>query len=89
MDIDSEALLTVAEAAQFLRCSLRTLDRERAEGRGCAYVRIGRRIRYRRADVQAFVTAHLRGGARGALPGSKQSRSRRLRKQAAHSGAAP
>ena len=56
-------LLTAAETAQLLRCSLRTLDRERADGRGCPFVRIGARIRYRRADVEAFVAAHVRGNA--------------------------
>ena len=56
-------LLTALETARLLRCSLRTLDRERAEGRGCPFVRMGGRIRYRRADVEAFVKAHLRGHA--------------------------
>jgi excisionase family DNA binding protein len=62
MDIDPfKTLLTASETAQYLRCSLRTLDRERANGRGIPYVRIGGRIRYRRADVEAFVAAHVRG----------------------------
>ena len=70
MGIDPpEALLTASETAQYLRCSLRTLDRERADGRGIPYVRIGGRIRYRRADVEAFVEAHVRRRAgRAPLP---------------------
>ena len=56
-------LLTALETARLLRYSLRTLDRERAEGRGCPFVRMGGRIRYRRADVEAFVAAHVRGNA--------------------------
>ena len=32
-----EELLTAGETAQLLRCSLRTLDRERADGRGCPF----------------------------------------------------
>ena len=59
-------LLTALETARLLRCSLRTLDRERADGRGCPFVRIGRRIRYRRADVEAFVAAHVRSHLGGA-----------------------
>ena len=59
-------LLTAAEVARLLRCSLRTLDRERSDGRGCPFVRIGGRIRYRRADVEAFVAAHVRSRAGGA-----------------------
>jgi len=66
MNIPSETLLTAGETARLLRCSLRTLDRERADGRGCPFVRIGGRIRYRRADVEAFVAAHVRSHADGA-----------------------
>ncbi len=66
MDIDPPRPFSQrAETAQYLRCSLRTLDRERAEGRGIPYVRIGGRIRYRRADVEAFVAAHVRGRGGG------------------------
>jgi excisionase family DNA binding protein len=83
MDIDPpETLLTAPETAQYLRCSLRTLDRERADGRGIPYVRIGGRIRYRRADVEAFVAAHVRGRVGGetdtaSSPQASQSRSTR------------
>ena len=83
MDIDPpETLLTAPETAQYLRCSLRTLDRERAEGRGIPYVRIGGRIRYRRADVETFVAARVRGrwGGEtdtGSSPQASQSRSTR------------
>jgi hypothetical protein len=55
-------LLTPKETASYRRCSLRKLDRERAEGRGCRYVRIDGRIFYRRADVNHFIAAHVRGG---------------------------
>ena len=61
-------LLTALETAQLLRCSLRTLDRERSDGRGCPFVRIGGRIRYRRADVEAFIAAHVRGHVTGVVP---------------------
>src|SRR5262245_16799732 len=83
-------LLTALETARFLRCSLRTLDRERADGRGCPFVRIGGRIRYRRADVDAFVAAHVRGRATEAVPSpdTAQSRHRRLSKHAGRGGAA-
>jgi excisionase family DNA binding protein len=79
-----ETLLTARETAQYLRCSLRTLDRERADGRGIPYVRIGARIRYRRADVEAFVAAHVRPYS-APIP---RSRRHRLSKHAAHGGAA-
>src|SRR5262249_34772030 len=54
-------LMTTAEFAQYRRCSLRTLDRERAEGRGCPYLRIGSRILYRRRDVDSWIEAQIRG----------------------------
>jgi hypothetical protein len=55
-------LLTPRECAARRRCSTRKLDRDRAEGRGCAYVRIDGRIFYRLEDVDRFIAAHLRGG---------------------------
>jgi len=80
MDIDPpEPLLTAPETAQYLRCSLRTLDRERADGSGIPYVRIGGRIRYRRADIDAFVKAHLRGHASEAKSISDTAQARRRR----------
>ena len=81
---DMTELLTAAEVARLLRCSLRTLDRERADGRGCPYVRIGRRIRYRRADVEAFVAAQVRGHATGT--DTPQSRRRGQGKHPTHVG---
>jgi hypothetical protein len=57
-------LLTPQEFARYRRCSLRTLDRERSAGCGCPYIRLGNRILYRRADIERYIVAHLRGGAR-------------------------
>jgi hypothetical protein len=57
-------LLTPPEYARYRRCSLRTLDRERAEGRGCPFIRLGGRILYRRADIEHYLEAQVRGGAR-------------------------
>jgi excisionase family DNA binding protein len=54
-------LLTVAEVADLLRTSDRTLRRWREEGIGPAYVRIGARyIRYRRSSVMAWLEAQER-----------------------------
>lgn len=54
-------LITAAEFARLRRCSLRTLDRERATGTGCPYVRLGARVLYRLADVEGYIEAHVRG----------------------------
>jgi hypothetical protein len=55
-------LLTSNEYAEYRRCSPRTVDRERAEGRGCPYVRLGSRIFYRRADIERYLEAQVQGG---------------------------
>ena len=55
-------LLTPKECSEYRRCSLRKLDCERAERRGCPYVRIDGRIFYRRSDVDCFIGAHVCGG---------------------------
>jgi hypothetical protein len=61
--IDTE-LWTSRECAEYRRCSLRTLDRERERGDGCPYIRIGARIYYRPSDVEGFIAAHVCGGKR-------------------------
>jgi hypothetical protein len=73
-------LLTAKECADYRRCSIRKLDRERAEGRGCAYLRIDHRIFYRKIDVDRFLAAHLCGGElRGAEPLTEMAPGRRNR----------
>jgi hypothetical protein len=57
-------LMTPAEFARFRRCSRRTLDRERATGRGCPYVRLGARVLYRRADAERYIEQNVRGRER-------------------------
>jgi hypothetical protein len=73
-------LLTARETAALLRCSLRTLDRDRAEGRGCPFLRMGGRIRYRKVDIESFIVAHLRSHRGEAEPlaktGAERPRSR-------------
>src|SRR3974377_579641 len=61
--VESE-LLTPKECSEYRRCSLRKLDRERVERRGCPYVRIDGRIFYRRGDIDRFIIAHVCGGER-------------------------
>jgi hypothetical protein len=62
-------LLTQREYATYRRCSVRTLDRERAEGRGCPYVRLGSRILYRRIDIDRYLEEHVRCGDGVRKPG--------------------
>ena len=53
-------LRTQREAAEVLRLSERTLERMRLTGLGPAYVKAGRRVLYRQADLETWVAAQLR-----------------------------
>lgn len=53
-------LLLQREYARVRRCSERTIERERASGTGCPYVKIGRSVRYMRRDVLDFIQRHVR-----------------------------
>jgi predicted DNA-binding transcriptional regulator AlpA len=48
-------LLTPDEAAAWLRSSERTLERWRGEGAGPRFVRLGRRVVYRLADLETWI----------------------------------
>lgn len=52
----ADALLTAKELAQVLGLAVRTLKKQRAQGRGVPFVRVGERaIRYRVGDVRRFL----------------------------------
>lgn len=51
----SSDLLLPDEAAAYLRCAKQTLARRRCEGGGPAYVKLGGRVLYRRADLDAWI----------------------------------
>jgi hypothetical protein len=55
-----DLLLSQREYAVIRRCSERTIERERASGTGCRYIKIGRGVRYKRADVLDFIERHAR-----------------------------
>ncbi len=48
-------LLTEHEAANTLQCTRAALRRWRRERRGPRFVKLGRLIRYRQSDLEAFV----------------------------------
>ena len=56
---EAQTFYTVSEAARYLRFSPVTLNGWRSEGRGPAYVTIGRSIRYRGADLERWAIAEL------------------------------
>lgn len=51
-----DPLLTVREAANILRCSVSLLNKWRLIGRGPRFVYVGSRVRYRAADLSAFIS---------------------------------
>jgi predicted DNA-binding transcriptional regulator AlpA len=54
----SEMYLTQKEVAAHLRLSERTLERYRVSGTGPRFIRLGRRIVYRRGDIEEWASAH-------------------------------
>jgi excisionase family DNA binding protein len=56
-------LLTIAEAAQLLRAPVATLRYWRHLGTGPTSFRLGRRVLYRRDDLQAWIDARRDRGA--------------------------
>lgn len=46
------------QAAELLGCSVATLRKWRLLGTGPAYVKVGRLVRYREADLMAYLDAH-------------------------------
>jgi excisionase family DNA binding protein len=50
-----DEFLTEAELAALLKVTPRTVKRWRAEGTGPSWIRVGRGIRYRRRDVDAWL----------------------------------
>jgi hypothetical protein len=64
--VDADALLTEAEAADFLRLSVRTLQAWRLRVAGPAFVQVGRAIRYRRRDLITWIEANTVSPTRAA-----------------------
>jgi excisionase family DNA binding protein len=56
-----QRLLTTAEAAEFVRLSQANLEKMRVYGGGPGFVRLGRAVRYRIADLEAWIAAGLVG----------------------------
>ena len=67
-DHSPDFLLTQPEYAILRRCSERTIERERASGTGCRYIKIGRSVRYKRTDVLDFIETHARQSTSEAAP---------------------
>ncbi|MCD9197480.1 helix-turn-helix transcriptional regulator [Aeromicrobium wangtongii] len=53
-------LLTTDEAAQEMRSNVNTLAFWRATNRGPAWAKLGRRVVYRRGDIEAFIAGQFK-----------------------------
>ena len=56
-----QPLLTQKQCAELLRLSERTLERLRVSGTGPKFVRMGRSVRYRQSDVEAWTASRVVG----------------------------
>lgn len=56
----TDVLLTPADAAAYLRLAVQTLAHWRVQGQGPPYLKCGRLIRYRQADLEAWTQAQTR-----------------------------
>ena len=56
----TDELWTEEQVAAYLKIATKTLRQWRCQKKMLPYVKIGRLIRYRRSDVEAFVVAQLR-----------------------------
>jgi hypothetical protein len=61
-----QELFDERSAAKVLSCSVALLRKWRLVGEGPAYVKVGRLVRYRQADIDVFLNANLvqTGGGR-------------------------
>ena len=50
-------LLTEKEAAALLNCSIHKLQRDRRIGSPIPYLKIGRSVKYRQSDIEAYLEA--------------------------------
>jgi predicted DNA-binding transcriptional regulator AlpA len=60
MTVDPDELISAAETAKLLRVKEATLTAWRNQKRGPAYLKIGRFVHYRRADIAGWLGAQLR-----------------------------
>jgi len=52
-----DSYMTPEQAAAYRGCSTSYQARERKDGRGPRFIRIGRNIRYRKSDIDAFFSS--------------------------------
>jgi predicted DNA-binding transcriptional regulator AlpA len=54
-----DRLLTQRQTSEIVSLSERTLERLRVSGTGPRYVKLGRRVAYRQADIEAWIASRV------------------------------
>ena len=62
--INDKILLTEDEVSKLFNINKHTLQRERFNGTGIPYVKLGRRVRYKIEDIEKYIKANTIGGHR-------------------------
>ena len=57
-------LLTEDEVCEILNLNVSSLQRERCNGYGIPYIKIGRRVRYKLSDIEKYLETNTVGGQR-------------------------
>ena len=61
-------LLTTNEAAAYLKVSPRTLDNWRSLGAGPEFIKVGALVRYREADIEAYLVRQTQSSVGRSAP---------------------
>ncbi len=51
-------VLTVTQAAKYLGLAVSTLNKWRCHGGGPAFIKMGRAVRYKQADLEVYISKH-------------------------------
>jgi predicted DNA-binding transcriptional regulator AlpA len=68
-----QTLLTQRDAATLLALSVRTLERLRVSGFGPRFMKAGKAVRYREADLEAWVAAQSRASTSEPSPSAARA----------------
>lgn len=58
-------LLSPTELAEYLKIPVKTIYNWRSEGTGPRGIRVGRHVRFRRTDIEAWLDRNVEGGVFG------------------------
>ena len=63
-DMKSVVLLTEKEVQELYKLNVKTLQRERFNGSGIPYIKLGRRVRYKVSDINTYLEKKTIGNHR-------------------------